>query len=31
MESTVADRGTQSDVKALQEDTLCGAFQVTAQ
>src|SRR3712207_9469899 len=30
MESTVADRGTQTDVKALQEDTLCGAFQVTA-
>ena len=31
MESTVADRGQQSDVKALAEDTLCGAFQVTAQ
>jgi long-subunit acyl-CoA synthetase (AMP-forming) len=30
MESSVADRGQQSDVKALGEDTLCGAFQVTA-
>jgi long-subunit acyl-CoA synthetase (AMP-forming) len=30
MESSVADRGQQSDFKALEEDTLCGAFQVTA-
>ncbi|HEX8648580.1 MAG TPA: long-chain fatty acid--CoA ligase [Thermoleophilaceae bacterium] len=29
MESTVADRGQQSEFAALKEDTLCGAFQIT--
>ncbi|HEX2125722.1 MAG TPA: AMP-binding protein [Thermoleophilaceae bacterium] len=30
MESTVADRGQETEFAALKEDTLCGAFQITA-